>query len=82
MIEWKQRLQKLHRFDFKTTQKRPRGKLVDILSILKVEFTSEFPHRINVIISMSIHLSNLMKSLKVEFRSRIDGESTKMYPLE
>ena len=78
MIEWKLQLQKLHRFDFKTTQKRPRGKLVDILLILKVEFTSELPRRINVIISMSIHLSNLMKSRKVEFRRRIDGESTKI----
>ena len=43
MIQWKQRVQKLRRFDIETTQKNPRGKLIDISSILKVEYTSKFP---------------------------------------
>ena len=60
MIEWKLRVQKLRRFDIETTQKNPRGELIDISSILKVEFTSKFPRRINVIISTWICLSKLM----------------------
>ena len=62
----------------------PRGELIDILSILKVESTSKFPRRIDVIISTWIRLSKSMKSrltFHVEFRRRIDGESTKMCPL-
>ena len=38
----------------------PRGELIDILSILKVESTSKFPRRIDVIISTGIRLSKLM----------------------
>ena len=54
------------------------------MSILKVESTSKFPRWIDVIISTWIRLSNSMKSRQtfhVEFRRRINGESTKMCPL-
>ena len=43
MIQWKQRVQKLRRFDIEMTQKNPRGELIDISWILKVESTSKFP---------------------------------------
>ena len=43
-----------------TTQKNPRGDLIDILSILKVKSTSKFLCRIDVIISKWIHLSKSM----------------------
>ena len=59
-------------------------RIIDILSILKVESTSKFPRWIDVIISTWIRLSNSMKSRQtfhVEFRRRINGESTKMCPL-
>ena len=72
------------RFDVETTSKNPRGKLIDISSILKVESTSKFPGRIDVIISTWIRLSKSMKSRRtfnVEFRRRIDREWTKMCPL-
>ena len=68
----------------KRHRKNPRGELVDILPILKVEYTLKFPRRINVIISKWIHLSKLMKyprTIEVKFRRQIDGESTKMCPL-
>ena len=84
MIEWKQRVQKLRRFDVETTQKNPRGELIDISSILKVESTSKYPRQIDVIISTWIRLSKSMefpRTFHVEFRRRIDGESTKMCPL-
>ena len=74
MIEWKQRVQKLRRFDVETTQKNPRGELIDISSILKVESTSKYPRRIDVITSTWIRLSKLMKSRRtfhVEVRHRI-----------
>ena len=70
MIEWKQRVQKLRRFDVETTQKNPRGKLINILSIFKVESASKFPRRIDVIISTWIRLSKSMQSRRtfhVEF---------------
>ena len=60
MIQWKQSVQKLPRFNVETTSKNPRGKLIDILSILKVESTSIFPRRIDVIISTWIRLSKSM----------------------
>ena len=47
------------------------GKTIHILSILKVESTSKFPRRIDVIISTWIRLSKSMKSRRtfhVEFR--------------
>ena len=78
MIEWKQRVQELRRFDVETTQKNPCGELIDILSILK------FPRRIDVIISTWIRLSKSMsfrRTFHVEFGRRIDGESTRMCPL-
>ena len=43
MIEWKQRVQNLRRIDVEKRQKNPRGKLIDILTILKSESTSKFP---------------------------------------
>ena len=84
MIEWNQRVQKLRRFCVETTQKNPRGELIDISSILKVESTSKFPRQVDVIISTWIRLSKSMKfrrTFHVEFRRRIDDESTKMCPL-
>ena len=58
--KWKQRVQELRRSDVETTQKNPRGELIDISSILKVESTSKFPRRIDVIISTWIRLSKSM----------------------
>ena len=43
-----------------TTQKNPRGDLIDILSILKVKSTSKFLCRIEVRISKWIRLSKSM----------------------
>ena len=59
---------------------RPRS----ISSILKVESSSKFLRQIDVIISMWIRLSKSMKSQRtfhVEFRRRVDRESTNMCPL-
>ena len=84
LIERKQRVKHLRRFNIETTLKNPCGKLINISSILKVESTWKFPRRIDVIISIQIRLSKLMKSRRVfhvEFQGRIDGESLKMYPL-
>ena len=75
MIERIQRVRQLRRFDIERTQKNPRGKLIDISSILKVESTLKFPRRIDVIISTWIRLSKSMKSRRtfnVEFRRPID----------
>ena len=77
-------IEKLCRFDVEATLKNPCGKLIDISSIVKVESTSKFARRIDVIISTWIRLSKPMKprrTFHVEFRRRIDGESTKMCPL-
>ena len=84
MIEWKQRVQKSRRFDVERTWKNPRRELIDISSILKVESKSKFPRRIDVIISTWIRLLKSMsfrRTFHVEFRRRIDGESTRMCPL-
>ena len=65
-------------------EKNARRKLVDICSILKIESTSKFARRIDVIISTWIRLSKSIKSRQpfpVEFRRRIDNELTKMCPL-
>ena len=77
MIEWKQRVQKLHRFNVEMTYKNPRGELIDISSVLKVESTSRFPQRFDVIISMWIRPLKSMKSRQtfhVEFRWPIDED--------
>ena len=84
MIERKQRVKQLRRFDIGTTQKNSRGELIEISSILTVESRSKFPRRIDVIISTWICLSKSIKSrqkIHVEFRCRIDGEWRKMCPL-
>ena len=84
MVERKQRVNQLYQLDIETSEKNPRGNLNDISSILKVESTLKFPPRIDVIISTWIRLSKSMKSrwtFHVEFRRRIDGESTKMCAL-
>ena len=60
MIEQKQRVQQLRRFDVETTQKKPLGELIDVLSFLKVESQSKYPRRIGVIISTWIRLSKSM----------------------
>ena len=84
-IEWKQQVQQLHRFDIETTQKNPRGELIDVSSILKFESTSKLLRRHCVIISTWIRLSKSMKSRRtfyVKFRRPIDDKSKKMCPLE
>ena len=84
MIEWKQQVLELPRPDVETTQKNPREELINISSILKKEYSSKFPHRIDVLICTWIRLSKSMKSrgnFLVEFRRRIDGKSTTMSPL-
>ena len=48
MIEWKQRVQKLRRFDVETTQKNPQGELINISSILEVKPTSKRCHNFHV----------------------------------
>ena len=40
----------------------PRGKLIDVLWIVKVECTSKFPRQIDVIISTWICLTNLLET--------------------
>ena len=83
MIQWKQRVQKLHRFDVETIYKNPRGELFDISSILKVESMTKFPRRIDVMISTWICLPKSMKfrqNFHLEIRRRIDGESKKIHP--
>ena len=84
MVEWKQRVQQLSRFDVETTWKNPRGELIDISSIFKVESMWKCSRQFDVILFTWIRLSKLMKSrgtLHLEFRQRIDAESTKMCPL-
>ena len=51
MIEWKQRVQKLRRFDVGTAI-NSRNELIDISPILKVESPSKYPRQTDVIISM------------------------------
>ena len=48
MIEWKQRVQKLRRFDVETTQKNPLGELINISSILEIKPTSKRCHNFHV----------------------------------
>ena len=63
----------------------PRGKLIDVLWIVKVECTSKFPRQIDVIISTWICLTNLLETWRtshVEFGRQMDDEYTKMCPLE
>ena len=84
MIEMKQRVKHLCRFDLETKKKNQHRGLIDISSILKVESSSKFLRQIDVIISMWIRLSKSMKSQRtfhVEFRRRVDRESTNMCPL-
>ena len=74
-------IQQSRQFDVETTLKNPRVELIDILSILKVKTTSKSSRWIDVIISTCNCFSKSMKSRRtfhVEFRRRIDGESTKM----
>ena len=56
----------------------------DIEQLNRIESTLIFPRRIDVIISTWIRLLKLMisrRTFHLEFRCRIDGESTKMCPL-
>ena len=64
MIETKQRVKQLRRFDIETAWKNPRGKLIDISSILKVESTFE------------ISTSNRRRNFHVDLPFRIDEIST------
>ena len=76
MTEWKQQVQKLRRFDVEMTWRNPRGKLMDISSILKAESTSKFSCQTDVIIFTWIRLSKSIKSQRpfhVELRRRTDG---------
>ena len=73
----KMRVKQLRRFDAETTQKNRQGELINISSTLKVESTSKFPRRINVIISICIRLLKSIKSQRtfhVEFRWRINKD--------
>ena len=58
----------------------PRGKLIDVLWIVKAECTSKFPRQIDVIISTN--LLETWRTSHVEFGRQMDDESTKMCPLE
>ena len=62
IIQWKQRVQKLRRVDVETTSKNPRGELIDISPILKVESTLNFPRRIDVIIPRGFTFQNRCNS--------------------
>ena len=73
----KMRVKQLRRFDVETTQKNRQGELINISSTLKVESTSKFPRRIDVIISTCIRLLKSIKSQRtfhVEFRWRINKD--------
>ena len=58
----------------------PRGKLIDVLWIVKAECTSKFPRQIDVIISTN--LLETWRTSHVEFGRQMDDESTKKCPLE
>ena len=61
--------------------KKSTWRTIDISSILKVESTSKFPRRTDVIISTWIRVSKSMlfrRTFHMEFRHRIDGEATRM----
>lgn len=52
---------------------------MDISTVLKVTFTSQFPHRIDVLISACVCVLKSMKSgqtFHVEFRCQLDNETT------
>ena len=76
MIEWKQRVQKLRRFDVETTQKNPRGELIDISSILKVESTSNRCHNFHVDSPFKIDVisTNFPRGISTSNRWRIDED--------
>ena len=84
MVEWKQRVQKFHRFDIETTCKYCLRELINISSSLKVKSTLKFPRRIAIIIYAWIRLSKLIKSWRtfhMEFRRWVDGKLMNMCPL-
>ena len=62
IMEQKQRVKRLFRFDVETTQKNSRGKLIHIQTILKIKSTSNFPRRIDFIIFTLTGFSKSMKS--------------------
>ena len=69
---------------WRNNTKKPTWKTRPYFVDFKIESTSKFPRRIDVIISMWIRLSKLMKfwqTFHLEFWRQIDGESTKMCPL-
>ena len=69
MIEWKQGVQKLGRFDVETTWKNPRGELIDVLSILKVESTNfhvDSPFNIDVISTKFPHGTSTSNRLQFD----------------
>ena len=76
MIEWKQRVQKLRRFDVETTQKNPHGELIDISSILKVESTSNRCHNFHVDSPFKIDVisTNFPRGISTSNRWRIDED--------
>ena len=63
--------------------KKPQGELIDISAILKVESTSSYPRRIDIIFSAWIRPSLSMKYRRTveEFRYCIDDKPKKMCPL-
>ena len=64
------------RFDVETTSKSPRGKLIDILSILKVESTSNRCHNFHVDSPFKIDVisTNFPRGISTSNRWRIDED--------
>ena len=76
MMEWKQRVLKLSRFDVEMTKKNPRGELIDILSILKVESTSNRCHNFQVDSPFKIDVisTNFPRGISTSNRRRMDKD--------
>ena len=72
MTEWKQREQKLRRFD----GENPRGELIDISSILKVESTSNRCHNFHVDSPFKINVlsTNFPHGISTSNRWRMDED--------
>ena len=64
------------RFDVETTSKNPRGKLIDILSILKVESTSNRCHNFHVDSPFKIDVisTNFPRGISTSNRWQIDED--------
>ena len=76
MIERKQRVQNLLQFDVETTEKNPRGELIDITPILKVESTSNRcdNFHVDLIYKTDENLTNFPRGISTSNRWRIDKD--------